>query len=127
MNENLLPVLASDVPANTLCASCPKPGACCKNFVLNYGGQQKTFWKSDGIAPVLEFLDEMSLPFHPIQFSGEYTAENGELYVTYSYDCPELKADGRCGIYESRPHLCKTFTAGSGELCVFYNLLEKGK
>ena len=30
--------------------------------------------------------------------------------------CPHLDAAGRCGIYETRPHVCRTFEVG-GELC----------
>lgn len=36
------------------------------------------------------------------------------------YGCPKLQPGGRCGIYETRPMLCRTYQAGSDRLCAMY-------
>jgi Fe-S-cluster containining protein len=38
----------------------------------------------------------------------------------WDWSCTQLQKDGRCGIYEDRPQLCRTYAAGSDPLCVHY-------
>ena len=40
------------------------------------------------------------------------------------FSCDALQTDGRCGIYETRPKLCRDFKPGSDPLCVHYGEAE---
>lgn len=65
---------------------------------------------------------EMNLPFQPTEIHGLFTDEDsGRRYVTYAYSCPELLPNGRCGIYENRPNVCRDYKPGTDALCVFSN------
>ncbi len=50
----------------------------------------------------------------------ERGVHDGKPFYAYLFGCPELKADGRCGIYRKRPQVCRDFKAGSGPLCVMH-------
>lgn len=38
----------------------------------------------------------------------------------WTWECTQLQPNGRCGIYENRPQLCRDFAPGEGPLCVHY-------
>jgi len=116
---NPLPILKENHPQNVLCSICPKPGDCCKDFRLYQKGEIKTFWKDEGIWPVFDFLRDMRLPFNPKTIDTENINEEGKAYISWLFDCPKLLPDGRCGIYDDRPVLCRRFIAGTDTLCVF--------
>lgn len=72
---------------NPACALCR--GACCESF----------------IAPV-RYADEDSQRW--LSYHGEVTEQG--IYLDCK--CAKLK-HGKCGIYESRPNVCRTFQVGS--------------
>lgn len=46
--------------------------------------------------------------------------EEGEWYVQMATSCQNLLPDGRCGIYETRPQICREYKAGECD----YNMGE---
>lgn len=94
----------------SLCDVCLSPGACCKRMVLSTAGT------GNGLGPMsYEKAEHLglhnSLPFVPA-----HQREDG----IWEWSCTALQRDGRCGIYETRPQLCRDFVAGSDPLCVHY-------
>ena len=41
--------------------------------------------------------------------------DDGKWYLEVLKDCMELTGDGRCGIYEGRPDICREYEAGECE------------
>lgn len=73
---------------NPLCEKCK--GACCETLML----------------PVEDFKGVMFLRGRTVgHFKGG---------VLLSCKCSYLTSEGKCGIYEQRPSLCRTFEVGSG-------------
>lgn len=128
--SDLLPVLLSDIPAMTNCSICPKPGSCCSGFTVNFGDAYTADWEAEATKK----LQEYGLPFvvsgvyiskehfrsawHPIITGTNLNRVTGES-VHPLYSCTKLLPNGRCGIYETRPQLCRLFVPGSDGLCVF--------
>ncbi len=106
----------------SLCDICPKPGNCCKKLTLSTGpGEYITFWKDDGFAAAEARMEEWKLPFVPIEINHTFTDDQtGSEYVDYYYSCPKLLPNGRCGIYDDRPALCRSYQPGADGLCVFH-------
>jgi Fe-S-cluster containining protein len=54
--------------------------------------------------------------------------ENGAPFIPaaqmasgeWFFSCTQLQTDGRCGAYEDRPQVCRSYVAGSDPLCVHY-------
>jgi Fe-S-cluster containining protein len=109
------------VPAH-LCSICRSPGACCKNFVLN-----KDFWDDEDIHEQWAHVvanaganGELS-QFVPIRkFEGDSKKLSGRSYNQWRFMCKALLPNGRCGMYENRPHPCREYKAGSDRLCVMF-------
>ncbi len=119
--SDLLPVLYENVPQMMACAYCPKPGACCSGFFLNKGEPHvaaRTFWKDSWDQDARAWLAERGLPFIPAGISREYVTAEGREYVSLVFDCENLTAAGRCGIYATRPNVCREYTPGENRLCV---------
>ncbi len=78
--------------------SCRQTGNCCRNLILVDRGKpvtsQAAFEKLKKKFPVYEM-------FQP---NGSQTEEG---YLRYT--CTNLRADNKCGIYESRPALCRRY------------------
>lgn len=94
----------------SLCDVCMSPGACCKRLNLSSPVNPDV-----GAAMSRESAEHMvlrnGLPFIPT-----HQAADG----TWAYACTQLQPDGRCGIYEARPQLCRDYLPGSDRLCVHY-------
>jgi len=73
---------------NLACQKCK--GACCESMVLDLRKHMTT--------DVLKWY----------QYHGDLTAQGVRLHTP----CSKLK-DGKCGIYEGRPEMCKRFPIGS--------------
>ena len=41
--------------------------------------------------------------------------EEGQWYIGFATRCKHLRADNRCGVYETRPRICRTYTTDSCE------------
>jgi Fe-S-cluster containining protein len=120
--SELLPVLRENHPAMSLCTWCPMPGSCCKKFTLTSKskecyGSNFSFWKGSAQQDAQKELDRRGLPFIPAGISVEGNTRRGHRFVQLEYDCPHLQADGRCGIYATRPDVCRSFIPGTNDLC----------
>lgn len=101
----------------SMCDSCLSPGACCKALRLRGGARQAD--NSDAIEASMSFDQaerralELNLwmfrPLHQEAADGSWT-----------WSCTQLEPNGRCGIYEDRPELCRSFRPGQDPLCVHY-------
>lgn len=94
----------------SLCDTCMQPGHCCKKVFLSSGNEPflqapMSYERAEHAAIA------RGLPFVP----GEQLPDGRWLW-----SCYHLQRDGRCGIYENRPQLCRDFLPGSGPLCVHY-------
>lgn len=116
--------MTSKALALPMCEVCSDPGKCCRRLHLD-GPRDLYFWKYLG-TPLyaLVKMAEMWLPFLPIE-PLEYEVEPSEGGAkqqarSFFYSCVELRPNGRCGIYEDRPQLCRDFEPGSNPLCVYH-------
>jgi Fe-S-cluster containining protein len=128
MSSNLLPILREHGAPMSLCAICPVPGACCRGFTLSYldknedesSRQAPTFWLDTWMQDAQAWVDERDLPFFPSRIDETlYAEDTGRAYVSVRFDCVCLRPDGRCGIYETRPKLCRQYVPLQDELCKF--------
>ncbi len=97
----------NNLPAIATCTTCPTKGACCSNFILKMSGGR-----------IIRALDEFNM--------WEYLRDKGQPFVIeedrgdhFSVSCPELRLDGLCGIYETRPKVCRNFQVGENALCYY--------
>lgn len=124
--SELLPVLYENTPQMSACSYCAKPGHCCQRFYLYVNSQPLTFWKDSWQADAEQWIKEVDLPFRPDGVSGEYRVPisspvqpgDGREYVTLVFGCPHLTDQGRCGIYDARPSVCRMFSPGESPLCI---------
>lgn len=73
------------------------------------------------VVDIQRTLDLENLPFELIGWVWLHKYEGKSLEGVAMFNCPELLPNGRCGIYENRPELCRKFEEGSEPLCVHYN------
>ena len=116
--SDLLPILYENAPQMTTCAFCPKPGACCTGFVLTGGSYQGSYKPDEWELRAMDAIVDHNLPFKVI---GAYWPKTENYYVAPIYGCDHLTSDGRCGIYESRPQVCRAFVPMSAPLCILYD------
>ena len=116
----------------SLCDRCFSPGACCKSMVLTRGvGEPVVSW--DGDTPETELAKLIGPhPFEATDRTGTWVAPDdhedaGRSYSAHAWTCTALAKDGRCGIYDSRPQLCRDYEAGSSPLCVHFGGAEGGE
>jgi Fe-S-cluster containining protein len=109
----------------SLCDKCYAPGACCKFLYLNLqeagGGPWMTEVSHEAVADIDRQLDLNVLPFEFIGWVWLHKYDGEPLRGVPMFNCPQLLPNGRCGIYEDRPALCRNFEEGSEPLCVHYN------
>jgi Fe-S-cluster containining protein len=68
------------------------------------------------------------LPFVPLEVWGRWIdEESGRTYSAYWYRCSNLLPNGRCGDYDNRPGLCRSFEPASDPLCVHWRGAESGE
>jgi Fe-S-cluster containining protein len=134
--SSLLPVLRDNHPAMSLCAWCPEPGHCCKDFFLqsSNGGERDSngryiygsnfcFWKGDRDGRLARQdaereLFRRGLPYSVADIAREGRTKRGHSWVMFSFNCPKLGADGRCQIYATRPDICRRYLPGQDALCL---------
>lgn len=104
----------------SLCDQCYAPGNCCKRLQLIADGHSMTFWDETAGVDIQQALDTRNLPFVVNEKIATWTDENGKAYSTYNYNCTKLLPNGRCGDYENRPELCRSYEPASDGLCVHY-------
>lgn len=110
----------------SLCDQCYAPGACCRGFSLSGVDGGKTYWIDAGLEGVLEQLRAAGLPdFTPtVEVDRWVDEESGREYAYFKFACRALMPDGRCGNYENRPELCRTYEPGSDPICVHWRGAE---
>lgn len=109
-----------------MCDRCYVPGNCCRQIPIN-GIHAPDF---DDAAEGRRYMT------HRIQNSRD---EHGRMHSMFEalrpygdgsgvwlFRCTALRADGRCGDYENRPQLCRSYQAGQDGLCVHWTPLEAG-
>lgn len=120
----------------SLCDSCYHPGQCCRNLGL-YGGygpkNEATFWlhlpvdaQLDACRDETDVAAGRHLPFEVRGIAASWFDDKGWPYGVYQFVCPKLQSDGRCGIYDTRPWLCRVFEPASDRLCVHHKGAEGG-
>jgi len=108
------------------CDSCRDPGHCCRSFHIprHFKPEQTREEIRELLRKGLDGFERKceSVPFEPLIRSNLYGEEGAtEPYsVTWSFSCPMLKTDGRCGIYEDRPQVCRNYEAGTDQICIEY-------
>lgn len=117
----------------SLCDRCFAPGQCCKRIQF-YSGTEMTLWLDEPLEPQLRAMlhaddRDRPMPFRSIDGTVRELRdeETGRPYGTMTFSCVNLTPDGRCGDYENRPWLCRTFEPGSDRLCVHYRGAEAGE
>lgn len=112
----------SEGAAGSLCDRCHAPGACCKGFALGKGfGEAGTAEEAERMLGALKTSDGRPLPFKAL--GRDRTEEHGEFWRWW---CPKLGSDGRCTIYNDRPHTCRSYDAGSDRLCAHFRPMDAG-
>ena len=116
----------------SLCDACYRPGTCCKEIKLysEKRGGEHTFWLDKSIEQQISEMDPENLVKHPFEVREVYERftdkKTGREYGSVIFKCKNLTASGRCGDYENRPLLCRTYEPGSDDLCVHYKGAESG-
>lgn len=98
-----------------LCESCIAPGSCCKKMHLTGGVSLH-----DGVRLGKPMSHELAEKLTALNGLHTFFPTHQRPDGSWEFACTALQPDGRCGIYEDRPELCKSYVAGSDPLCVHY-------
>lgn len=113
------------------CDTCRSPGHCCRNIRLF--GSRSIAPNGEVVIPddvdpkrYVASINGECLPFEPaaklVTYGADLPGRFDGLAIptgsTWSWSCPRLQADGRCGDYENRPFLCRSFKPGEDSLCL---------
>lgn len=77
-------------------------------------------------------MEEMGLPFVPVERRSTHyvddpgSDQHGREYAVWVWGCPKLLPNGRCGDYENRPGLCRSYQPLDDGLCVHFGGAEAG-
>lgn len=85
-------------PEYVIEGACKQRGECCKRLILQYGG--KAIQSHKQFNAMLKRNPAYSI-FKPF----DKVSDDGFLRCS----CTKLKADGRCGIYDTRPDFCRRY------------------
>jgi Fe-S-cluster containining protein len=102
------------------CDTCTKPGACCQDFVLSGRGGAFMFDADSWWTEANNLMEKHELPFNPLRIDTQSEKCDAEGMVGVRFTCPQVTPEGRCGIYDARPKLCRDYAPGSDKLCVMY-------
>ena len=110
----------------TIHFSCTQCGKCCHDLRLPLSLAEAAAWLRRG-GDIALFCEAIPWPVEPPDSDGQamhkrrlsFPVMCGELPVrvivtvvaTFDGACPNLQADGRCGIYEQRPRVCRIYPA----------------
>lgn len=100
MSRILLPVLR-ERPKLVECTAC---GQCCTYVGIHINGPSRPRWATD----ILWYL------YHERVYV--YRDGDGEWSVHFEARCRNLGPELRCGVYQTRPHLCRSFDNRSCEV-----------
>lgn len=128
----------------SLCDRCFQPGECCKKLYLWIrdqivgapAGVPISFpldtWRADAAVWLAEqratYKERgVDMPLQADHVGGIWWHEGEKRwYAQIRWSCPALLPNGRCGIYATRPELCRVFEPGSDSLCVHHVPQEAG-
>lgn len=96
----------------SLCDTCLSPGACCKRLALS--GPFAQPMSRERVEHLL-----MSPEWHS-QGVGNFRPGDQDEHGVWRFWCTQLLPDGRCGIYQDRPHLCRIYRPGQDAMCVHH-------
>ncbi|MCK5607556.1 YkgJ family cysteine cluster protein [Candidatus Pacearchaeota archaeon] len=106
------------IPKVDCMRDCPDLGHCCKRFVLTTFSFPP-FDEGRSLKGVRRKLRQFKLPFEVLELSADNNSNQKTAKKVWWFTCPVLGKDGRCGDYENRPRVCKSFVPGGGdELCL---------
>lgn len=110
-----------------ICDACRFPGACCREIPLTL-----SFWDDEDIHAVWPDLREAYrdsngfMPFTPVRVNPQVASHldpaSGRTYSSWLFSCAALLPNGRCGVYDQRPHCCKSYEPHYDRLCVMRRL-----
>lgn len=99
------------------CDLCVAPGTCCKAFPLN-----EYFPLGSTLEAIKKWLHEHNVDmFRPLRRYRTW-ASQGEWFEQWQFSCTKLLSNGRCGIYNNRPPVCRHYEPGSDDMCVHMRL-----
>lgn len=94
-----------------MCDVCLSPGACCRRIFLSGGAPGERLEDPMSHERAEHLAMRFGLPFVP-----GAQLEDGR----WQWACYHLDSNGRCGIYDQRPEVCRIYRPGSDALCVHY-------
>lgn len=82
----------------------------------------------EGTSPTGSVLKHEPLPFEPLRPYYWNSKRGGRSPVScqWMFSCPMLRADGRCGVYEQRPDVCRKYEPGTDRMCAEFEGSWKG-
>jgi Fe-S-cluster containining protein len=89
-----LPTLPSAVDPATVCPPC---GKCCRYVAVEVDGPVSV----RGVSTALWLVYHRSVSV--------YQSHDGAWFALFPADCENLMPDGLCGVYETRPFLCREY------------------
>jgi Fe-S-cluster containining protein len=94
------------------CDTCCSPGACCREFVLNF------YVPADNWSEAArDKMDAHNMPF--FRPKRVYPLHEGQDRVQVLFSCDRIGPDGRCTRYDERPETCRVYEPGGKDgLCV---------
>jgi Fe-S-cluster containining protein len=102
----------------SVCDSCFVPGNCCRAVILS--GDPRVATVETALEAIVQMAAQSGFEEHPLSFMPLYRRRDGN----WVWWCFNLLPNGRCGDYANRPHACRTYEAGTDDLCVHYGGAE---
>lgn len=110
------------------CDRCYQPGACCKNLTLSGPGIGDISFESVRRAGGRKLKVQLVPPAKLERKLRDEGLEHFRIMPdarspdgAYLFWCTRLQPDGRCGAYQQRPDICRSFKEGMDPLCVHYS------
>lgn len=110
------------------CDTCAAPGACCRDMAISsdadFGAFYVSQWPHEAVATLAAKLP--GHPFIPLRLEmvdpseARHYADAEGPYGIGHWSCTRLTPEGRCGDYDNRPALCRSYEPLSDRLCVMY-------
>lgn len=105
----------------SLCDQCFSPGACCKAITFNFANDIK-----DADEAAAAMRGQAAMHDEPMPWVISSRVPDRALGDFWRWNCTALGENGRCSIYETRPHPCRSFEPASDALCVHFRGAEAG-
>lgn len=103
----------------SMCDVCMSPGHCCQLIALSGSNPDPTKQPQQPMS--FEAAEHFLLKSNHSMFRPAFQDEKG----IWRFTCTALQPNGRCGIYDERPMVCRLYEPGTDRLCVHF--VEKGE